>query len=183
MWEIFTDILQWARVGLYVSEYIYKIKVRYNRCSYLTYLKLYMKAQLISSPICQIDTNLLFGINYCMHEYSSFLGETWWLKPLPTEILCSLKFPPLPSLNVHATFESGFIPILAVMQSYAPLVKGCKMLPLWTIQAFKLSLYSLHSEANQSKVVSIFIWASPKHSEFIFLWFLLLNCPKVAKPQ
>lgn len=161
-----------------MSEYIYKIKVGYNRCSYLTYLKLYMKAQLISSPICQIDTNLLFSINYCMHEYSSFLGETWWLKLLPTEILSSLKFPTPPSLNLCATFESGFIPVLAVMQSFAPLDKGCKMLPLWTIQASKLSLYSFHSEANQSKVVSIFIWASPKCSELIFLWFLLLNSPK-----
>lgn len=75
MCEIFIDILKYVRVGLYVSEYIYKIKAGYNRCSYLTYLKLYMKAQLISSPICQIDTNLLFSINYCMHEYSSFWGD------------------------------------------------------------------------------------------------------------
>lgn len=178
MCEIFIDILKCVRVGLYVSEYIYKIKVGYNRCSYLTYLKLYMKAQLISSPICQIDTNLLFSINYCIHEYSSFLGETWWLKLLPTEILSSLKFPPPPALNVHETFESGFIPVLAVLQSFAPLDKGCKRLPLWTIQAFKLSLYSLHSEENRSKVVLIYIWASPKCSELILIWFLLLNPPK-----
>lgn len=77
MCEIFIDIHNvYVWVCMCQSISIYKIKVGYNRCSYLTYLKLYMKAQLISSPICQIDINLLFIINYCKHEYSSFLGET-----------------------------------------------------------------------------------------------------------
>lgn len=63
------------RVHLGLSVSIYKIKVGYNRSSYLTYLKLYMKAQLILSLICQIDTNLLFSFNYFQHEYSAFWGE------------------------------------------------------------------------------------------------------------
>lgn len=104
-----------------MSEYIYKIKVGYNRCSYLTYLKLYMKAQLISSPICQIDTNLLFSINYCMHEYSSFLGETWWLKLLPTEILSSLKFPP----------PRHWICVQLLSRDSSPFWLSCSLLHLW----------------------------------------------------
>lgn len=35
-----------------------------------------------------------------------------------------------PSVNVRATFQTGFITVLAVRQSFAPSDKECKMLPL-----------------------------------------------------
>lgn len=45
-----------------------------------------------------------------------------------------------PSLNVCATFQRGFITALAVIQSYAPLDKEHKLLPLGSIHVFKLGL-------------------------------------------
>lgn len=75
-----------------------------------------MKAQLISSPICQIDTNLLLSINYFKHEYSSFWGGDLMIKATADRNPELIKIPShTPSLNVHATFQTRFITVLPVM--------------------------------------------------------------------